>query len=157
MNNAQSGRAARAQQMEQTIRRYITACNAGDVDAVAATCTPDAVHYFPVHMYGDDEPVRGGRAIGEKWARSVQSLGSRWSIDGQVLCDPDRDQAAIEFTAERKNSGTIIRGSELYRFDPGTGLIAEIRGYLASPPAPGFQRLELGGFPYAERGYAAST
>jgi hypothetical protein len=42
-------------------------------------------------------------------------------------------QAAIEFTAERKNSGTIIRGREWYRFHPGTGLIAEIRGYLASP------------------------
>jgi len=44
-----------------------------------------------------------------------------------------------------------------YRFDPGTGLIAEIRAYLAYPPAPGLQRLELGGYPYAERGYAAST
>jgi hypothetical protein len=51
----------------------------------------------------------------------------------------------------------IIRGSEWYRFDPGTGRIAEIRGYLASPPAPGFQRLELGGYPYAERVYTAST
>jgi hypothetical protein len=157
MNNAQSGRAAAAQQMEQAIRDYITACNAGDAEAVAATCTPDAVHYFPVHMYGDDEPVRGGRAIGEKWVRSVQALGSRWTIDGQILCDPGHHQAVIEFTAERKNSGTIIRGSEWYRFDPGTGLIAEIRGYLASPPAQGFQRLELGGFPYAERGYAANT
>jgi hypothetical protein len=157
MNNAQSGRAAAAQQMEQAIRDYITACNAGDAEAVAATCTPDAVHYFPVHMYGDDEPVRGGRAIGEKWVWSVQALGSRWTIDGQILCDPGHHQAVIEFTAERKNSGTIIRGSEWYRFDPGTGLIAEIRGYLASPPAQGFQRLELGGFPYAERGYAANT
>jgi hypothetical protein len=157
MNNAQSDRVARARRMEQTIRDYFTACNAGDAEAVAATCTPDAVHYFPVHMYGDDEPVRSGRAIGEKWARSVQSLGSCWSIDGPVLCDPDHHQAAIEFTAERKNSGMVIRGGEWYQFDPGTGLIAEIRGYLASPPAPGFERLELGGFPYAERGYAAST
>jgi hypothetical protein len=41
--------------------------------------------------------------------------------------------------------------------DPGTELIAEIRGYPASPPVPGFQRLELGGFPYAERESAAST
>ncbi len=84
-------------------------------------------------------------------------VGSRWSIDGPVRCDPGHDQAVIEFTAERKNPEMIIRGSEWYRFDPGTGLITEIRGYLASPPAPGFQRLELGGFPYAERGYAAST
>jgi hypothetical protein len=156
MNNAQSDPIARAQRMEQTIRDYFTACNAGDAEAVAATCMPDAIHYFPVHMYGDNEPVRGGWAIGEKWARSVQALGSRWSIDGPVLCDPGCQQAAVEFTAERKNPEMIIRGSEWYRFDPGTGLIAEIRIYLASPPAPGFQRLELGGYPYAERGYTAS-
>src|SRR5436190_20615138 len=67
MNNAQSGRGAAAQQREQAIGDYITACNAGDAEAVAATCTPDAVHYFPARMYGDDEPVRGGRAIGQKW------------------------------------------------------------------------------------------
>jgi methyltransferase len=155
--NAQSGRVAEAQRMEQAIRDCFTACNADDAEAVAATCTPDAIHYFPVHMYGDDEPVRRGRAIGEKWARSVQSLGSRWSIDGPVLCHPGHQQAANEFTAERKNPEMIIRGSEWYRFDPGTGLIAEIRAYLASPPAPGFQRLELGGYPYAKRGYTAST
>jgi hypothetical protein len=101
---------------------------------VAATCTPDAMHYFPVRMYGDDEPVRGGRAIGQKWARPVRSPGSRWSIDGPILCDPGHHQAAIEFTAEQKKSATIIRGSKWYRFDPGTGLIAEIRAYLASPP-----------------------
>jgi ketosteroid isomerase-like protein len=44
--------------MEQAIGDYITACNAGDAEAVSATCTPDAVHYFPACMYGDDEPVR---------------------------------------------------------------------------------------------------
>ncbi len=48
-------------------------------------------------------------------------------------------------------------GQRVVPVHPGTGLIAELRGYLASPPAPGFERLELGGYPYAERGYAAST
>ncbi len=47
----------------------------------------------------------------------------------------------------------VIRGY----FDPGTGLIAEIRAYYASPQAPGLDRLELAGYPYAERGYAASS
>jgi hypothetical protein len=42
-------------------------------------------------------------------------------------------------------------------FDPDTGLITEIRGYLASPPAPGASRLELEGFPYAERGYTMDS
>src|SRR6266699_627938 len=40
--------------------------------------------------------------------------------------------------------------------DPDTGLIAEIRAYYASPQAAGLDRLELAGYPYAERGYAAS-
>jgi hypothetical protein len=102
-----------------------------DAEAVAATCPPDAVHYFPAHMYGDDEPVRSGRAIGEEWARTVQTPGSRLSIDGSILCDPDRHRAAIEFTTERKNSGRIIRAAS------GT----------SSTPAPGFERLELGGYP----------
>ena len=37
------------------------------------------------------------------------------------------------------------------------GLIAEIRAYYASPQATGLDRLELAGYPYAERGYAASS
>jgi hypothetical protein len=50
----------------------------------------------------------------------------------------------------------VLRGDEWYRFDPDSGLISEIRAYYASPQAAGLDRLELGGFPYAERGYAAS-
>ena len=34
-----------------------------------------------------------------------------------------------------------------------SGLIEEIRAYYASPQAEGLARLELQGFPYAERGY----
>jgi hypothetical protein len=131
--------------MEQAIRDYFTACNAGDAEAVAATCTPDAIHYFPVHMYGDDEPVRRGRAIGEKWARSVHSLGSRWSIDGPVLCHPGHQQAANEFTAERKNPEMISRGSEWYRFDPGTG-----RSPRSAPTSPRRPRRASSGWSSAD-------
>ena len=35
-------------------------------------------------------------------------------------------------------------------------LVAEIRAYYASPQAAGLDRQELAGYPYAERGYAAS-
>lgn len=121
MHNAQSYRAATARRMEQAIRDYITACNAGDAEPVAATCPPDAVHYFPAHTYGDDEPVRGGRAIGEKRARTVQTPGSRLSIGGSILCDPDRHRAAIEFTTERKNSGRIIRAASGTSSTPAPG------------------------------------
>jgi hypothetical protein len=34
------------------------------------------------------------------------------------------------------------------------GLIKEIRAYYASPQAPELDRLERGGFDYANRGYA---
>jgi hypothetical protein len=36
-------------------------------------------------------------------------------------------------------------------------LITEIRAYLASPPASGASRLELEGFPYADRGYTTGS
>jgi methyltransferase len=140
-----------AQRMEQAIRRYYAACNTGDVDAVAAFFTPDAVHYVPPGYGGSP---RGGRAIGEVIARLVQATASCWSID-QVVCDPGTNRAVIEWTVRR--SGALARGAEWYDFEPGTGLITEIRAYLASPPAAGSSRLELEGFPYAERGYTMDS
>ena len=156
MGHAQDDRAARARRLEQVIRDFYAACNAGDLDALAALFTPDAVHYFPAGMYGSSEPYRGGRTIAELWARLVTSFGSRVYLDA-VFSDPDQHQAATEWTVERVGTGAVIRGSEIYRFDPSTGLIAEVRLYIAAPPMPDVQRAELGGFPYAERGYAASS
>lgn len=156
VGHAQDDRAARARRLEQVIRDFYAACNAGDLDALAALFTPDAVHYFPAGMYGSSEPYRGGRTIAELWARLVTSFGSRVYLDA-VFSDPDQHQAATEWTVERVGTGAVIRGSEIYRFDPSTGLIAEVRLYIAAPPMPDVQRAELGGFPYAERGYAASS
>jgi ketosteroid isomerase-like protein len=146
-------RGAKAARMERAIRDYFDACNAGDVERVASFFTPDGVHYFPPDMY--DGPFRGGRTIGEKWAWAVQTLGSRWTVE-QVLCDPDTDRAVIEWTHEKTRLGVVLRGDEWYRFEPRTGLFAEIRAYYASPQAPDVPRLELAGYPYAERGYAAA-
>jgi hypothetical protein len=83
-------------------------------------------------------------------ARLVQDTASRWSID-QVICDPGSNRAVIEWTVRR--TGVLARGTEWYEFDPGARLITEVRAYLASPPAAGASRVELEGFPYAERGY----
>ena len=79
----------------------------------------------------------------------------RWTVD-QIICDPDTDRAVIEWTHEKTKAGVVLRGDEWYHFDPDSGLIAEIRAYYASPQATGLDRLELAGYPYAERGYAAS-
>jgi methyltransferase len=148
-----AGRAVRAKRMEQAIRDYFDACNSGDAAAVAACFAPGAVHYFPPDMY--DGPFRGGETIGAKWAWAVANLGSHWTVD-EIICDPDSGRAVIEWTHEKRKTGVLLRGDEWYRFDPETGLIAEIRAYYASPQAPGLDRLELAGYPYAERGYAAS-
>jgi methyltransferase len=146
-------RRTKAARMEATIRAYFDACNAGDADAVAAFFAPDGVHYFPPGMYGG--PFRGGKAIGDRWAWAVATFGSRWTVD-EVLCDPDTDRAVIEWTHVKTKDGVVLRGDEWYRFDPGSGLIAEIRAYYASPQAPGLDRLELQGFPYRERGYPSA-
>jgi hypothetical protein len=46
-----------------------------------------------------------------------------------------------------------VRGTEWVLFDRESGLIREIRAYLAAPPAQGQAKLELGEFDYAQRGY----
>ena len=60
------------------------------------------------------------------------------------------DRAVIEWTVRR--TGALARGAEWYEFDPGTGLITEIRIWLGR-----VSRLELEGFPYAERGYTMDS
>jgi ketosteroid isomerase-like protein len=45
-----SGQADVAQRMEHTLQRYFTACNTGDVEAVAALFAPGAVHDPPAGL-----------------------------------------------------------------------------------------------------------
>jgi hypothetical protein len=136
--------------MESLMRRYFDACNDADADAIEACFTPDAVHYFPPGMYGG--PFVGARTIAERWVKAVETLGSAWTVDALVI-DPDTGRAVMEWTHFKNFHGTILRGDEWYEFDPESGLIREIRAYYASPQAPGLDRLELGGFDYAGRGY----
>ncbi len=140
-----------ASKMEATIRGYFDACNSGDPDAVAAFFTPDAVHYFPPGMY--EGPFRGADAIGRRWSEAVANLGSVWAVDSFVG-DPYAGVAVIEWTHFKTGTGTVLRGDEWYRFDRDSGLIGEIRAYYASPQDAELDRLELGGFDYAARGYA---
>lgn len=136
--------------MEKTIRAYFDACNAADPEAIASFFVPDAVHYFPPGMY--QGPFRGARTIGERWKQAVEKLGSVWTVD-HVITDPATARAVIEWTHFKTFQGTVLRGDEWYVFDPATGLIREIRAYYASPQDPSLERLELGGFDYAGRGY----
>jgi uncharacterized protein (DUF1330 family)/ketosteroid isomerase-like protein len=137
--------------MESLIRRYFDACNAADVEGIAACFVPDAVHYFPPGMY--DGPFRGATVIAERWRGAVEAIGSYWTID-RMVCDPGSRQAVIEWTHFKTKQGKVLRGDEWYVFDAVTGLISEIRAYYASPQDPSLDLLELGGYDYAARGYA---
>src|SRR5260370_41657397 len=116
--------------MEEALRGYFDAWNAGDAAGVAGYFAPGAVHYFPPDMY--DGPFRGGAAIGEKWSWAVRTLGSRWTVD-EIICDPATDRAGIEWTHEKTKAGVVLRGDEWYRVDPDRGLITESRGDYAPP------------------------
>jgi hypothetical protein len=138
-----------SESMEARIRSYFEDCNAGDVGRIAAHFEPDAVHYFPPGMY--EGPFRGALTIAARWRAAVQNLGSYWTVD-QVICDPSRHRAVIEWTHFKRAHAIILRGDEWYVFSP-RGLIEEIRAYYASPQDPALRTLELGGFDYAGRGY----
>jgi uncharacterized protein (DUF1330 family)/ketosteroid isomerase-like protein len=150
---AVAGVDGRHEQMAALIRRYFDACNAADVDGIAACFVPDAVHYFPPGMY--DGPFRGARTIAERWRAAVELLGSYWTVD-RLVCNPSTHEAVIEWTHFKTKQGTVLRGDEWYIFDPHSGLIREIRAYYASPQDKTLDRLELGGYDYAARGYATS-
>ncbi len=143
--------AGERRRMEALIRRYFDACNATDVEGIAACFVPDAVHYFPPGMY--DGPFRGATTIAERWRGAVETIGSYWTID-RMVCDPETNQAVIEWTHFKTKQGKVLRGDEWYVFDAATGLISEIRAYYASPQDPALDRLELGGYDYAGHGYA---
>ena len=139
--------------MQTRVRDYFDSCNSGDASAIAAHFTPDGVHYFPPGMY--EGPFVGAETIGRRWAEAVATLGSVWTVDS-FIGDADRSIAVIEWSHFKTFQNTLLRGDEWYRFDPASGLISEIRAYYASPQDPSLDRLELGGFDYAGRGFALS-
>lgn len=114
--------------------------------------TADAVHYFPPDMY--DGPWRGGRYIAERWAELVRTGRSAWTVD-EIAIDVDRRTAVCEWTHFKQAAGVRLRGTEWYEFSE-NGLIAEIRAYYAAPQDRSLDKLELGGFDYAGRGYPAN-
>lgn len=138
-----------AKSMEETIRKYFDDCNSGDVDAIASWFTPDAAHYFPA---GSPFGVfRGARAIGEGWAKCVREIGSWWTVD-HVIADPEKREAAIEWTHFKTRQNVYLRGDEWYRFTE-DGKISEIRAYYACPIVTPEENHEIGDYPYAEWGY----
>jgi len=134
--------------LEHLVRVYYDACNAGDVDAIAACFTPGARHYFPAGA--PQGTFVGAAAIGQGWADAVERLDSRWTIDRLVI-DATIREVVIEWTHWKPAQGGHLRGIEICSFDP-EGLMTEIRAAYAAPASAIVH--EYGDFPYAERGYA---
>ena len=139
-----------ADRMERVIRRYYDGCNEADVAKMAGCFTLDAVHYFPPGMPG--APFRGARTIAESWKQVVQKAGARWTIDA-LLLDPAAGRAVIEWSNFTQGRNPLVRGTEWVEFDRESGLIREIRAYLAAPLPRNLERAQLEGFDYAGRGY----
>ena len=140
--------------MHDIITRYFEACNTGDSAQIAACLTSDAIHYFPPGMYGG--AFRGGRAIGDRWVKAYNELGSRWVLE-TVAVDTETNTAVAEWSHYKTRQGKVLRGDEWYAFDEESGLISEIRAYYASPQAADLVRLELAEFDYAGRGYSLES
>lgn len=139
-----------ADHMERLIRRYYEGCNQADVDKMAGCFTAEAVHYFPPGMPGG--PFRGAQAIAQAWAQMVRKTGASWTIDA-LLLDPAAARAVIEWSNFVPRRNLMVRGSEWVEFDRTSGLIREIRAYLAAPLPRDLADAELEGFEYAARGY----
>jgi ketosteroid isomerase-like protein len=137
--------------MRAVVVRYFEACNRGDSDGIAACLTPEAIHYFPPGMYGG--AFRGARAIGDRWQKAYNELGSRWVIE-TIVVDAEANTAVGEWSHYKTKQGKVLRGDEWYEFDEASGLISEIRAYYASPQAGDLTRLELAEFDYDGRGYS---
>jgi hypothetical protein len=136
--------------MEETVRAYFDACNAADGDAIAPCFLPNGIHYVPPGMYEGPFPRRRDdrAALGQRG----EDVGSVLTVDS-FIGDPATGRAVIEWSHFKTFQHTLLRGDEWYRFDPATGLIAEIRAYYATPQPPEGGRLELGGFDYKAHGY----
>jgi ketosteroid isomerase-like protein len=126
------------------IRSYYEALNTGDVDAIAAHFTDDAVHYYT--RLG---PHRG-RGIAENARWAIENIDGQWWYEHGI---EQGDEAVIEWTMTwrdpKAGEQRLNRGTEWFRLRDGR--IAEVRAYHH-----GDRRNPTGdllGFDFSERGY----
>ncbi len=136
-----------AQKMEQMVHVYFDACSEQDPNAIAACFTPDGVHYLPHHP-----PIIGGAMTGAAIVQDLRGRGGQYFVD-KIFTDTEQWVAAVEWSRTFKDPQRILRGYEVYEFEPTSGLICEIRGYYAAAPNADTARHEMLGFDYVGRGY----
>jgi ketosteroid isomerase-like protein len=104
------------------VRSYYDVINSGDVDAIDAHFTDDAVHYY-TRM-----PPHRGREIAERAAWAVQNIEAEWSMYNGI---DDGEQAVIEWAMKWRHPETgerkLDRGTEWFLFRDGK--ICEVRAY----------------------------
>jgi hypothetical protein len=132
--------------MGAAITEYIMACNSGDEREIAACLHTDAIHYYP-----NSPAVIGASGISAHFAKRVKENGVCWTVD-QVVVDADRLIGVLEFTLFARQD-LILRGLELYQFEPETLRILEVRPYTAAPVDFRLPHQELQDFDYVSRGY----
>jgi hypothetical protein len=93
----------------------------------------------------------GASTTAESFAKRVRENGVCWTVD-QIVVDADRCIGVLEFTPFA-GKDLILRGLELYEFEPHTLRIMEVRPYTAAPIDFGLPHQELQDFDYAGRGY----
>jgi ketosteroid isomerase-like protein len=104
------------------VKSYYAVLNSGDVDAVAAHFTDDAVHYYTRRA-----PDRG-REIAERAVWAVNNIEAEWSMYNGI---DDGEQAVIEWAMKWRHPETkelkLDRGTEWFLFRDGK--ICEVRAY----------------------------
>jgi methyltransferase len=133
--------------MERMVSAYFDACRKQDPNAIAACFVPDGVHYLPHHS-----PIVGGGTIAAAIVQDLHGRGGQYFVD-KIFTDVEHWVAAVEWSRTFKDPQRILRGYEVYEFDPSLALIREIRGYYAAAPNAETTRHEMLGFDYAGRGY----
>jgi ketosteroid isomerase-like protein len=132
----------------EVVRRYYDACNAGNLEALLGTLTPDAAHYF---LPGKFAPVRGAGHFARYWVKNRNEFDARWTVDHVMA---QGDEVVVEWSMFWAPKGAprriVTRGAEWYVMRDGR--IAEVRAYFIADAAAS---TELAGFPYAQRGYPA--
>ena len=109
-----------AVRMDQAIREYIRSSNNADAQKIAACLHTDAIHYYP-----NFPKFVGASAIAAHFAKRVRENGICWTVD-QIVVDADRCIGVLEFTLFA-GKDLILRGLELYQFEPNTLLILEVQ------------------------------
>jgi ketosteroid isomerase-like protein len=131
----------------EVIRKFVDACNAGNVEVMLSTFTSDVSHYFLPSIF---PPIKGADLLARFWVKHKQALNPVWSIDHIIARD---DEVVQEYSSTWTPPGSqrrlINRGTEWFKMRDGR--IAEVRSYFMIDPN---SNVELSAFPYSERGYS---